>query len=271
MEEQSIPVIRSMGVYNCRDVTLAAWKRMGGQGAFIQLDGTGGISGMYLIEVPPAGALNPEKHMYEELFYVLEGRGTTEIWLDGSSKRQTFEWQAGSAFSPPLNTHHRLVNAASSPALLLAATNAPPVFALYRNATFIFDNPFHFTERYDEQQDYFKGDSELTKSPLEQRFVNPNNLIPDAVNCDLPLDGTRGAGHRHFEVEMSGNVFEAFMAEYPSGRYSKCHAHDSRPVLLCLRGKGYTITWPKEAGTPVRGRRARGTWSSVRTMFPAAW
>ena len=107
IEEQEIPVVRGVGIYDCRDVTLAPWKQMGGQGAFIQLDGTGGITGMYLIEVPPAGVINPEKHVYEELFYVLEGRGTTEVWSDETSKKQTFEWQAGSAFSPPLNTWHR--------------------------------------------------------------------------------------------------------------------------------------------------------------------
>jgi len=57
----------------------------------------------------------------EEIFYVLEGRGTTEIWSgDDESNKQIFEWQAGSLFSPPLNTWHRIVNATSSPALLLA-------------------------------------------------------------------------------------------------------------------------------------------------------
>ena len=63
----------------------------------------------------------------DEIVYVLEGRGSTEVWAEGDSRKQTFEWQAGSTFSPPLNTWHQLVNAASSPALLLGVTNAPPV------------------------------------------------------------------------------------------------------------------------------------------------
>jgi len=41
----------------------------------------------YVIEVPGAGALNPEKHIYEEIYFVVEGRGTTEVWLDNDSKR----------------------------------------------------------------------------------------------------------------------------------------------------------------------------------------
>ena len=247
MDAQQIPIVRGLGIRDCRDVSLVPWERMGGKGAFIELSGAGGLTGMYLIEVPAGGSLKAERHMYEELFYVLEGRGSTEVWAEGESRKQTFEWQAGSTFSPPLNTWHQLVNAASSPALLLAATNAPPVFELYRNDSFIFDTPFNFQDRFDGDGDYFKSGRDLVKDPQSGRNRNPNNLIPDAADCELPLDGQRGAGHRHFFVQMSGNVFNGFIAQYPSGRYSKCHAHESGPILLCLSGKGYTITWPMSA------------------------
>ena len=95
MEEQKLPIHRgTVGFYDIRDLTLGSWKRMGAQGAFIELNGCGGLQGMYVIEVPGAGAITPEKHMYEEIFYVLEGRGTTEIWTgDDATKKQTFEWQ----------------------------------------------------------------------------------------------------------------------------------------------------------------------------------
>ena len=53
--------------------------------------------------MPGAGALNPEKHIYEEIYFVVEGRGTTEVWLDNDSKRHVFEWQKGSLFSIPMN------------------------------------------------------------------------------------------------------------------------------------------------------------------------
>ena len=49
----------------------------------------------YICEVPPEKALEPEKHMYEELIYIINGRGATTIWNDGEPKR-TFEWQEGS-------------------------------------------------------------------------------------------------------------------------------------------------------------------------------
>ena len=62
--------------------------------------------GCYVVEVPRRGALNPEKHMYEEIYFVVEGRGTTEVWLEGDTKRHVFEWQKGSMFSIPMNAMH---------------------------------------------------------------------------------------------------------------------------------------------------------------------
>src|SRR5947199_218031 len=98
---------------------------MGGRGTFIQLYGTEGIWGCYLVEIPQAAALNPERHLYEEIFFVVEGRGAVEIWQEDGGRREILEWQPGSLFTIPLNTHHRLLNAtASGPALLLAGPRA---------------------------------------------------------------------------------------------------------------------------------------------------
>jgi quercetin dioxygenase-like cupin family protein len=249
IEEEGIPIVRGLGVYDVRDLTLGPWKRTGGNGAYLELNGVGGKSGLYVLEIPPGGALIPERHMYEEIFWVVEGRGTTEIWTDGNpEKKQIFEWQKSSLFSPPLNSWHRLVNAASSPALLLVATNAPPIMALYRSRRFIFENHFEFDDRYGADTDYFKPADQLDIDPLSGRHVNPGNLVPDTLNCELPLENQRGAGHRYFKWRLSENSFFGFLAEYPPGRYSKAHYHESGPVVVCVRGKGYSITWPREIG-----------------------
>ena len=253
-EEQGVPIHRGIvGVYDTRDLARAPWKRMGGNGCIIDLNGTGGFQGIYVIEVPGGGALHAEKHLYEEVFHVLEGRGTTEIWVDGNPKRQSFEWQKDSVFTAPLNTWHQIVNASSSPALLLVSSNAPPIMQIYQSEHFIFNTPYHFSDRYDLRDDYFKPWDEPTIIPLGQehdgRAINMGALVPDAAHCELPFDGQRGAGYRHFFVRLGGNFFWGFISQYAAGRYSMCHAHPPGPVLVCLAGKGYTITWPKEAGT----------------------
>ena len=117
MEAEGIPVYRDIGVRTVLDLPLAPWKRLGGRGSYIQLYGTEGLWGQYVVEIPARGALNPERHLYEKVVFVVEGRGSTEVWRDGG-KKQSFEWQKGSLFSIPLNFHHRLINASSMPALL---------------------------------------------------------------------------------------------------------------------------------------------------------
>ena len=81
MAEENIPIYRGLGMYDVRELPLTPWKRMGGQGSFIQLDGTAqaGRWGLYAVQVPPGGVLNAERHMYEEIFLVIEGRGSTEV------------------------------------------------------------------------------------------------------------------------------------------------------------------------------------------------
>src|SRR5258705_6004045 len=87
MESEGIPVFRDIGVSKVQNLPLAPWKRMGGRGSYIQLHGTEGKLGSYVIEVPGAGPLNAEKHPYEEVHYSDAGRGTTEAWLDNDIKQ----------------------------------------------------------------------------------------------------------------------------------------------------------------------------------------
>jgi hypothetical protein len=79
--------------------------------------------------------------------------GTTEVWQEGQSGRNVFEWQAGSLFTIPLNACHRMVNAANAPALLLCGTSAPNVMNLFDNTNFIFNCPYGFSERFAGGQD----------------------------------------------------------------------------------------------------------------------
>ena len=140
MEEEGIPVFRGIGMKRVHDLPLAPWTRLGGRGSYIQLFGTEGLWGMYVVEVPGAGALNAERHLFEKIVLAVEGRGSTEVWQEGQTKKQTFEWQKGSLFSIPLNAFHRFVNATNSPAIILCGTSAPNVFNLFDNPHFIFNS-----------------------------------------------------------------------------------------------------------------------------------
>jgi quercetin dioxygenase-like cupin family protein len=252
MEEEGIPIFRGIGVRDTREVELGPWQRLGGRGAFLYLDGIGNQKGMFVLEVPSGAELNPERHMYDEFFLVIEGRGTTEVWRDGKPGRDVFEWQPGSLFMAPINTWHRLVNASSRPALLVAANNAPPVMNLYQSRRFVFDNSFDFEERFDGSDDFFKAKTDVEAEPVRGRAAIRSNFFADIVNCELPLDNQRAPGYRRIQPYFHGFLptggTGGFVAQYPSGRYSKAHFHQSGAVLVCLRGKGYTFNWPVELG-----------------------
>jgi hypothetical protein len=74
------------------------------------------------------------------------------------------------------------------------------------------------------------------------------NIMPDIINCELPSDNRRSPGYRRVEPYMTGNKFYLWIGQHEMGRYSKAHAHGSAAVLICLKGKGYTYTWPRALG-----------------------
>src|SRR5882724_9937939 len=213
MESEGIPCFRDIGIGKVQNLPLVPWKRLGGKGTYIQLYGTESKWGCYLVEVPGRGALNPERHLFEKIFFVVEGRGSTEVWLEGDKKRHTFEWQQGSLFSIPLNAWHRIVNAGSGP------------------------------------DDFYKYNDDVEPDPVRGLAMRRTNFVPDAVNCDLPLDNRRSPGFRRVEPFMTGNSFYFWIGQHENGRYSKAHAHTSAAVLICIKGKGYTHTWPERLGT----------------------
>jgi hypothetical protein len=111
MQAEGVPVYRGLGLRRVHDLPLVPWKRKGGRGHFIQLYGTETKWGCY----------------------VVEGRGTTEVWQEGDTRKHVFEWQKGSMFSIPINAWYRLVNATSDGALLIAGTTAPNIIDMLQN------------------------------------------------------------------------------------------------------------------------------------------
>ena len=249
MAAEGVPVYRGIGVRRVQDLPMQPWQRLGGRGSYIQLYGTEGLWGMYVVEIPARGALHAEHHLYEKQVLVVDGRGSTEIWQDGADqKKHTFEWQKGSLFSIPLNAHHRFVNATSSPALLLCGTSAPNIINLVDNLEFVFGVPWNFTDRYSGAADYFKPNDDILPDPVRGLAMKRTNLVADVVNCELPLDNRRSPGYRRMEPHMGGQRFHLWVGQHETGRYSKAHKHESAAVLICIKGCGYTYTWPEALG-----------------------
>lgn len=246
IREEGIPVVEEYGVEDVRKIPLKLWPRTGGKAAFIQLKGLEGFTGMYVGEIPPGGSLNPERHLYEELVYILHGFGSTEVWSSQTKQRVHFEWQAGSLFAVPLNSWHRLNNGSREPAIFLAVTSAPLMIDLLHDNEFIFACEYIFNQRFDGRPDYF-----VPTSNRDERggfMVWDSNFIADARSAIVDLAEGKGSGVRITTFDMGGSTLVGHIAEWPVGRYHKAHFHQGGAILLILRSQGYTLMWPQEAG-----------------------
>jgi hypothetical protein len=76
---EGIPVVKTFFVQDLRKVELKPWNRTGGNGAFINMEGAEGATGAYVIEIPAGKSLNPQRHLYEDMLYVLKGRGGMRV------------------------------------------------------------------------------------------------------------------------------------------------------------------------------------------------
>jgi len=253
MARQDIPIIDGYGIEDVRDIPTSPWARTGGNAALVNLYGMEGVTGMYIGEIPAGGALESERHFYEEVICILEGQGATEIWQDGGRK-QMFEWGPWSLFAPPLNTWHRLLNGGRTPVKFLAVTNAPVVMDVIHNEEFIFNCPYNFSDRYSGADGFFNQGLKRYESGLQH--IWETNFITDIQSATIDKREEKGAGVSITQFELAGNSLIGHLAQWPAGRYHKAHFHGPGAILLGLQSSGFVLLWSKELGIrPFEARR----------------
>ena len=144
VDREGLLVHQDVGVY-LPGLETKPWPRYGVNGAVVHLTGQGDYANAFVIEASWGGKwTEPQRHLYDETYYVIEGRGSTQIELpDG--RTHSFEWQPRSMFSVPLNVKYRLFNAdGAKRAVLTAVTSLPLAMKLFHNDGFLFDNDYHF-------------------------------------------------------------------------------------------------------------------------------
>jgi hypothetical protein len=210
-----------------------------------------------VVEVRARDALIVEQHIYEKLVFVVEGKGSTELWQREGGKHHRFEWQAGSLFAIPTNAFHRIANETGSPALLLCATSAPKVIDLVDNIAFVFRCPYVFRQEAFERAGAFTPRFAIEADPIRARAMLRTNFIPDLRALELPPDNRRAPAYRRLELDMADSRFYQFAGEYESRCYSKAHRRRSTAAQICIGGEGYSYLWPSALGpTPWRDSKS---------------
>lgn len=261
--DEGLPVVRGFHVEDLRALPLEPWARMGGRGTFINLSEQT-VDDVYVCEIAPGESLRPQRHLYEEIVYVLEGRGATML-RQGEREPVRFEWQEGSLFTIPLNAAYQHFNVqGTGRVLLVGCTSAPLMMGLFRSPRFIFENPFEFDDR-------FAGDpDEMRKEPtFHGEFEGglwETNFVPDVRRVPLQKVSKRGKGLSHVYIALAGNVMKVHLAQFEVGTYKKAHRHGPGAHILILEGRGYSLMWP-EGQEPKRFDWKPGSLISP----PAAW
>jgi len=117
---EGLEIQSAMYVPNLHTVELKPWARRGGKGVFLNHDASRTSNDAYVCEIPPGRELAPQRQLFEEMIYILDGRGSTTVWNEAGVKL-TFEWKAGAIFAIPLNTMHQHFNGSGKePARYLA-------------------------------------------------------------------------------------------------------------------------------------------------------
>ncbi len=239
-DAEGVPVIEDFGV-DLLAVETAPWDRFGCHGAIANLKGRGNFCSTFLLDIPPGAKTAPMRHLYEDVYYVLDGHGSTRVEThDGRS--HTFEWGPKSLFALPVNAPHQIFNGSGrEPARIASTNNAAMVMNLYHSPDFVFANGHWFVGR-EGDEGRFAGEGEMT--PIRPgRILWDTNFVPDVGAFELKPWEARGAGSANMQFILAEGILGAHASEMPVGTYKKGHRHGPGLHIFIVHGAGYSLLW----------------------------
>jgi oxalate decarboxylase/phosphoglucose isomerase-like protein (cupin superfamily) len=252
MASLGLPIHSGYFIEDLRQLPLGRWEARGCDAAFIQLQGQQGITETRVSEVPPRAVLPPVRLAFDEVVYVVQGRGATTVW-DGGGARKSFEWQENSMFLLPRHHFHQFSNThGSQPARLLNYNYFPLLLSASPDP-----DAFITTEMGNAGEPVRNVDLEALYAQPSLRTTNPEDVIwkrrhqvwvgsffPDMSAWDkLDVSTRRGAGGRSVAMEFPGSEISCHMSMFPAGTYKKAHRHGPGRAIVIPAGEGYSVMW----------------------------
>ena len=240
IRSEGIPIVEDFGL-DLLGVDVRPWPRMEAAGAYALAKGRGDFIDSYVLEIGPGRATAPQRHLFEEVVYVIAGNGTTVVDLPGGGHR-SFEWGPRSLFALPLNAGYRHFNASGrDPARLAGVSSLPLMLKAFHDLAFVFDNPWEFPRRIGDERS-FSGDGQFI--PVRPgRHMWETNFVPDLGTFELRSWETRGAGGSNIMFVLADGTMHAHVSEMPVGTYKKAHRHGADFHIFPVSGHGYSLLW----------------------------
>jgi quercetin dioxygenase-like cupin family protein len=243
VEREGMTIVSDVGVY-LPAVETKPWPRYGVNAAAVHLTGKGDFANLFAIDIPAGRSTDPQRHLYEEVVYVIEGHGSTQIELpDG--RKHSFEWQPQSMFAIPLNVKHRYFNGdGKKRALLASTTSLPMAMKLYHDDEFIFENTHFFKSRIG-KDNHYTGGGDLSLVRAGQNIWE-TNFVPDLAAIELTEWSERGAGATNLMFILADGNMHCHVSSIATGTYKKAHRHGAGAHIFTVTGKGYSLLWREE-------------------------
>lgn len=270
LKRQGVRVYRGYAVDDLKTLELSPWESKGGRGAVIRFFGSGYINDGQVVEFDPSQKLKPQRQLFEEVVFIVSGRGATQLWYNENEK-QIIEWQRHSLFAIPPNVTFQHFNTDPKyPARYYSSTTAPIVFDLFGNEDFIFNSEYKFLDRFSgPRSDYQSEVKTWTRNEFPPQ-VWESNFVPDVSAFDkLGLFEGRGIGNRGVLFKLANGRARVHMSEFPEGTYKKAHRHGPAANVIITAGKGYSLMWQGDKGQPDLLKRAvRIDWHEDSVFVP---
>jgi hypothetical protein len=240
VSNEGVPTVEDFGI-DLLAIATAPWPRFGVDGAIAHLKGRGDFVSMFVLDLKPGAQTVPQKHMFEEVVYVLAGHGSTTVEAS-DGRRHSFEWGPKSLFALPLNARYQHFNTSGrAHARIVTTNNLCLMLNLFHNEAFIFDNRFEFPER-EGVAGHFSGEGEFV--PVRPgRNMWETNFIPDLSAFELKEWKERGAGGSSMMFVLADGTMHAHSSQMPVGTYKKAHRHGPDFHVFAVTGHGYSHLW----------------------------
>jgi oxalate decarboxylase/phosphoglucose isomerase-like protein (cupin superfamily) len=240
VEKEGIPVTEDFGI-DLFKVPVQPWARFGVDGGIAHLKGRGDFLSIFVLDLKPGAATDPQKHMVEEVVYVLSGHGSTTVETS-DGRKHSFEWGPKSLFALPLNARYRHFNSSGQEHARIASTNnLCMMLNLFHNEDFVFANGYDFPERQGSQK-FFSGEGEFI--PVRPgRNMWETNFVPDLASFELKEWAARGAGGSNMMFVLADGTMHAHISQMPVGTYKKGHRHGADFHVYSVTGHGYSLLW----------------------------
>jgi quercetin dioxygenase-like cupin family protein len=234
IKKSKVPMAEGYSTLDAKNHSVEPWPEIGGRGLYLNFSGNVHMDAV-IVEIPPGKALAQSRHFYEQITYVLAGRGRTNFG-DGAHQNKV-EWAEGSLFAVPVNVLHRHFNADSArPARLLHITSFPFMLQVFGSMGLINDLNYSFNDRYDGDPAYFN------KTERVRKRWDKTNFVKDIRTSEVVEWNERGEGNASIFWDMAGNsILEPHMSEFEVGTYKLGHRHPYEAIILTLNGRGFSL------------------------------